>query len=283
MTTQLDDEYRERPSVLDEGTRLNVHEAGSGRPIVFVHGWPTSGRVWTHQIAGLAARYRVLAIDLPGFGASPPVSESTVARFADILHRFLVAEDLRGVVLVGWSLGGGIVMCYCRDFADDRLAAIGIVDDCPRLLPGPGWDEGVHTPLNAEFIEGRRRRWPHERQAIIEELTNREFRDPVKDRASVDWLIAESLRSDPDAAIAVSTDIYRYDFRPDLSTIQVPALLLFGIASTLTLPATRSFMANAIPRAELVVFEESGHNPMLEEPEHFNEVVDRFASRLGPW
>ena len=66
-----------------------------------------------------------------------------------------------------------------------------------------------------------------------------------------------------------------------LARLEVPALFLYGAASTSTTPGVRAFMERTIPRARLVVFEESGHVPMVEERELFNRALDEFAKEVA--
>jgi non-heme chloroperoxidase len=259
---------------------LNALQSGAGRAIVFVHGWPVSAHVWKYQLAALSDEHRVVALDLPGYGDSPPMSEPSVAAYAAAVRDFLVQGDLRDVLLVGWSMGGSVVMSYCDQFGSGRLRAVGIVDSSPRLLPGDGWRPGVDTTFDSALVADLHRRWVNgDRRAVVTELTNLEFKEPEKHAAEIEWMIEESMKADPDGALA-GIDGITLDLRPSLSRISVPALLLYGAFSNMTTAANRTFMAKAISNARLVLFHESGHNPMLEEPEKFNREVASFAEAV---
>jgi pimeloyl-ACP methyl ester carboxylesterase len=258
--------------------RLESVERGSGAPILFVHGWPTGANVWRHQLDGLSASHRVIAVDLPGFGATPPVERPSMHLFATAVRDFIDERGLRDVFLIGWSMGAGVVMSYNEHFGGHALRALGIVDDCPKLYPDDEWQAGVDTTFSREAVARWKATWEAgDRRAVIEELTAIEFKDPGKHADDIEWLVAESLRADPACALDALLEVMELDFRASLRSVPVPALLLYGAASKMTTPANRTFMETTIPNARLVVFEDSAHNPMLEEPDRFNHEVDAFA------
>jgi len=136
------------------GVGVNVIEAGTGRPIVLVHGHPACAYDFAALMGELAARgYRVLAYDRVGYGRSDgrANSEYTVDANADELLALLAAADLRDAVVVGWSYGGGTSIVAARKDSSRiaRLVLVGSVgpgiehrEGPPRLvmafLAGPG-------------------------------------------------------------------------------------------------------------------------------------------------
>jgi pimeloyl-ACP methyl ester carboxylesterase len=76
-------------------------------------------------------------------------------------------------------------------------------------------------------------------------------------------------------------DAFACDFRASLPRVEVPALLLYGACSSSTTQGVREFMEQTIPQSRLVVFEQSGHVPMLEETEKFNRALDEFAKEVA--
>src|SRR5687768_8396618 len=93
-----------------EGLQLHYLEAGSGEPILLLHGWPTSSFLWRNMIGKLAEKNRVLALDLPGFGRSDkPLGASYSFRFyARVVSAFLDAAGVGAVGLALHDLGGPI-------------------------------------------------------------------------------------------------------------------------------------------------------------------------------
>jgi pimeloyl-ACP methyl ester carboxylesterase len=258
---------------------LHVIERGIGKPILFVHGWPTNACVWQRQLEALGDAHHVMAVDLPGFGASPPLRQPTIARFASAIREFIDDRALTNVFLIGWSMGGGVVMSYCKRFGAHGLRAIGIVDATPKLLPASDWELGVGTPFTQADIEGWRASWQMDRRAVCADVYGASFRDPSAHSEDIEWILEAALQADPATAITALTDVFNCDFREGLVDIEVPALLLYGAHSSS--PEVRAFLEKTIPRATMVVFEESAHLPMLEETESFNRIVGDFAAAVA--
>jgi len=116
---------------------------GTGKPLLLIHGLGGSWRSWTPVLDALAAQRAVIAIDLPGFGATPPLpGEVSIATLADAVTAFLRAEDLIGVDVVGSSMGARLVL---------ELARRGVVGATVSLDPGGFW-RGWERPFFAVSI-----------------------------------------------------------------------------------------------------------------------------------
>ena len=107
------------------GFSMAYTSAGSGLPVVFVHGYPLSRRIWEPQASGLSDAARVLAPDLRGHGESQPVpGPYSMDLLADDLNAFLdVLGSVRPVVLCGHSMGGYVAFAFWRKYAA-RLAGL---------------------------------------------------------------------------------------------------------------------------------------------------------------
>lgn len=263
------------------GVQVHVQEKGAGKPILFVHGWPLTGDAYYLQLDGLSGEHHVLAVDLPGFGRSPPLEGPvTMKGLATAVRDLLDTMDLSDVFVIGWSMGGGVVMSYCQHFGSHRLRAIGIIDDVAMLLPADDWFKGVDTPWSMDDLDEWRARFYTDPKGIARDVATSEFQYPERHADAIEMLITESAKADPRSAVEAAEDVFPMDYRPMLKDIDVPALLLYGEVSNMTMPKTGPYMRDAIPEATLVMFAESGHNPHLEEPERFNQVVGDFAGSV---
>lgn len=275
----------ERFHHLPDGGRMRVVEAGTGRPILLVHGWPTNADAWRGQIEELSREHRVLAVDLRGFGASTPMERPTVARLAADLKELLDgdaidSDAIDAAVMVGWSLGGSVVLSYLEQFGAHRLRGIGIVDVSPRLLPADDWALGEGTPFSPDGLAEWSRAWDVDPRAVATDVYTMGLVDPEGRADEREWLVEESMKADVPTAMTTLRDAFVQDYRPVLPTVGVPALLLYGAASTSTTEYVRDFMVRTIPDSTLVVFAESSHCLMLEEPDKFNTAVARFARSI---
>lgn len=105
---------------------------GAGRPLLLIHGLGGSWRSWTTILDALAAERAVIAVDLPGHGATPPLpGEMSFETVVDAVAAFLAAEGLTGIDVVGSSMGARLVL---------ELARRGLVGAVVSLDPGGFWE-----------------------------------------------------------------------------------------------------------------------------------------------
>ena len=106
---------------------------GSGSPVLLVHGLGAGWRSWNPILDGLAARREVIAVDLPGFGDTPPLTgEVSIATLTDSVEKFIREQGLDQVATVGQSMGGRMVL---------ELARRGVGGDAVALDPGGFWSD----------------------------------------------------------------------------------------------------------------------------------------------
>jgi len=95
-----------------DGVRLNVLEAGRGKPLVLIPGWSQTAAQFRRQLEGLSDRYRVIAIDMRGHGDSDkPAHGYRIQRLAQDVRQALVAMDLQDVTILGHSMGCSVLWC----------------------------------------------------------------------------------------------------------------------------------------------------------------------------
>ncbi|BAH74562.1 alpha/beta fold hydrolase [Solidesulfovibrio magneticus] len=125
-----------------DGVRIYYNDWGSGRPVVFSHGWPLSGEAFEDQMFFLASRgYRVIAHDRRGHGRSDqPWQGNDLDAYADDLAELAAALDLRDAVHVGHSTGGGEVVRYIGRHGTGRVGKIALIGAIPPLM--------LKTPAN---------------------------------------------------------------------------------------------------------------------------------------
>jgi len=267
----------ERFCELSDGGRMRFLEAGAGKPLVLIHGWPTNANAWRDHIDALSANHHVFAVDLRGFGDSTPMEQPAIAQLAADVHEMLVSLDIDDAFVIGWSLGGSVVLSYATQFGADRVRGLGIIDVSPRLSPGEDWLLGEGTPFSAEGLADWSARWPGDPLSVVTDVYTMGFVDHEQYADTREWLIGEGMRADRTTAMRTLDDAAAQDYRGVLATITVPTLLLFGVHSTSTTSHVRDFFETNIPTSTMVVFEQSGHCLMFEEPRKFLETLDAFA------
>lgn len=259
---------------LEADVRLHYDEQGEGRPVLFLPGWAASARHFRDQLARFGQGHHAIALNYRAHGQSTQTLVGhSLAAYARDLHAFVVGRDLRGVVLVGWSMGAFVAWEYLRQFGAERLAGFVNIDQPPCDSQRPDWPYGDDLLEACRFVASLQ----DDQAAASRQLLELVFKEPP---AEVEWMLAEMLRVPPPIAAVTLLDDIVYDARPLLPQITLPTLLCWGRHSAASDLATGEFIAQTQPNARLVVFEENGHSPFLEEPERFHQEVARFISGL---
>lgn len=214
-------------------TAIHYVDQGEGRPVVLVHGWPLSHRMWETQITALVdAGYRVIAYDRRGFGESgKPAGGYDYDTFAADLHDLLSALDLNGVALVGFSMGGGEVARYIGRHGTGRLAKAALLGAIPPFLLQT--DDNPHGAPRAVF-DGMVAGLKADRISFLDGFFPNFYNSDVADSGVGPDLIAFSKwiawAASPLATQACVTAFGTTDFRADLARFDVPTLVAHGDA-----------------------------------------------------
>lgn len=251
-----------------------VCEQGIGIPLVLLHGFSLDHHMWQYQIEELSAKYRVIAIDVPGFGKSPLKHASiTLSEVAgDIMSAIDEMLPQQQCVVMGLSMGGYIawellsryperflaaVLCDTRAAADSAEAASVRRQMADRVLQGG--TEGVIAPMLYRLLAPK----------TLEHAPN-----VVKSMKEMLYATAPLTIAAFQLAMAD-----RHDFHPELSRFTLPTLLIVGIDDVLTPPAEMQRIQESLPDAEIVKIPEAGHMAPLEQPTLVNQAIDEFLSR----
>lgn len=255
---------------------LYVEVAGVGPPVLFIHGYLLSGRLWRPTAGRLApAGWRCIMPDLRGHGRSDVPREAaaaTIAAYTDDMVAVLDAlGERRPVVLVGLSMGGIIGMDLFQRYRE-RLRALVIV--CARANAEP--DLGVkrwNGLIRLIEREGSR--------AAADAFVDRVFAVGVDPRLR-DELYRDILAMDPRGAIAAARALCgRPDARPTLAAIDCPTLVVAGEEDSVTSPDTMRDIHQMIPGSRFAVIPKAAHLPPSEQPEAFAEVLLTFLGAVG--
>lgn len=105
---------------------LNHSDTGEGYPVVLIHGFCESLEIWNDLIPDLSQNYRVIALDLPGFGKSAlPRIDVTIENIAELVHSFLYNKGIKDCIMIGHSLGGYVALAYAELYPQE-LKGLGL-------------------------------------------------------------------------------------------------------------------------------------------------------------
>lgn len=249
---------------------MQVLVKGDGQPLVFCHGFTTTGRFWREQLEPFSRTHRVVVVNLPGHGPSarPEGRAYTIDEFADDIARVFDTLALREAVLVGLSMGGTIAQRFAMKHPK-RIVGLVLVGATPH---GLGPDVQVDNVLAAIDELGV----AQASQRVIE----RSF-GPRASRDLVEFAKREVIQTPEFVARRAIASLNESDTRDALGRIAVPALVICGREDRITPPAESQELAEGIPNARLVLLDDAGHFPMLEAPEAFNAELRQFIDALA--
>jgi pimeloyl-ACP methyl ester carboxylesterase len=278
-------DWREHLRTIDVvGAGTNYVEIGEGPPLVFVHGLGGSWQNWLENIPHFSRTHRVIALDLPGFGASPmPPWQLSIPAYGRYFRDFLERLGIERCSLVSNSMGGFIATELAinePERVDDLVlvSAAGITWARARREPAEMAARMMRAaaPLALRFQMSAIRR-PKMRQRIFNGL----WYKPNALRRELIWEQVVPAVQSPGTFDAMRT-LVGYDIRSRLEEIEVPTLIVWGRQDAVVpVPAAVSYKERIGDNAELVIFDRCGHMPELERPVRFNRLVEDFLERAG--
>jgi pimeloyl-ACP methyl ester carboxylesterase len=272
---------RHRRQVDVVGAETNYVELGDGPPLVFVHGLSGAWQNWLEQIPHFAESHRVIAVDLPGFGASPmPPWEISIPAYGTFLRDFCEKLGIEHISLVGNSMGGFIAteVAIAEPDRVDKLAlvsAAGITWARARREPAAmlGRLGRAAAPWALKFqMSGIRR------PGLRERAFRGVFYDPNSLRRELLWENVVPALQSPGYFDAMTT-LVGYDIRDRLADIEDPTLIVWGRNDRVVpVPAALSYKRRIGDNAELHIFDQTGHVPQMERPVRFNRLLEQFLA-----
>jgi pimeloyl-ACP methyl ester carboxylesterase len=253
----------ERSEIDINGTRIAVMRGGSGAPMVLLQG-ANGADSWTPAMAALAARHEVIVPQHPGFGgAERPVWLERVSDLANFYLDFLETLDLRGVHVVGFSLGGWAAADLATRNAS-RLASLTLVAPAGLYLAG--------VPQVDLFAMSDEQAFVHlfHDKTLGEQVRARVFTPENEDallhnRVTVARLCWQPRLHDP-------------QLRHWLHRIRIPTLMVWGENDPLFPPPYATEWARLIPGARSLVLPACGHLPQVEQMKDFIAAVEEFTA-----
>jgi pimeloyl-ACP methyl ester carboxylesterase len=265
---------------------MNVIEMTPEKPqgtIIFIHGLAGSWQNWLEQLPIFGRTHRVIAMDLPGFGASEmPADKISISGYARTVDALLHELDVESGVIVGNSMGGfiGAEIAIQMGTRVEKLvlvSAAGLSIEHQRderllvllrvtknvLAYSTGW-----LASRSELLARRRRT----RKAM--------FGIVAAHPGLLPWpLVAEQLKGSGKPGFVDALDaLTDYPIRDRLDDIKVPTLVVWGEDDKLVPVEDAWEFGELIPDARVVVYEDTGHVAMLERPDAFNALVEAFLA-----
>lgn len=245
--------------VNNQGVRIDYTDSKVGDTVLlFIHGWGINQTYWADQVAHFSPRYRVVTVDLPGFGKSGRNRKTwTVWDFSQDIDSVLTKLDVNNVILIGHSMSGAIIVETAIRHASPILGVVGIdnmKDIGFALTPEIEMEWG-------RYYDTMRLRF---RETVSEGI--QQLFSPTTDSLARSRVTADILSSDSTLAVDCLENLDKYPFASQLQLLKRP---LYLINSSQTPTDTMAFQKLQL-RCHLLDMGPTGHYPMIEDPEKFN-------------
>jgi pimeloyl-ACP methyl ester carboxylesterase len=264
---------------VEPNVRLHVTDAGEGRPVVLIPGWPLSDEMYEYQYNELIKnKFRAIGITLRGFGKSDkPYKEYNYDKHAIDIKKILSKLDIKDAVLCGFSMGGAIAIRFLSIYNGAHISKLVLVG-----AAAPIWTQRKDFPYNLP-------------QSAVDDLIKLNYKDRPKllsDFAKIfsatetalsegigNWLNNICLSASSYATAQCLIALRDTDLRSDLGEIKIPTLIMHGKKDKICSFDLAGQMKDGIAGSHIIAFEKSGHSLFLEETDKFNKELIRFAKQ----
>ena len=266
---------------MKDGTRIYYKDWGNGTPVVFSHGWPLSSDSWEAQMMFLASNgYRCIAHDRRGHGrSSQPWSGNEMDTYADDLSVLIETLDLKGVVLIGFSAGGGEIARYIGLHGTKRISKAALIASVPPLMLKTA-DNPDGLPI--EVFDQIRNSSLADRSQLYKDFASGPFFGANREGSKVSqgmidsfWL--QGMQAGHKNTFDCIKAFSETDFTEDLKKFDIPTLILHGDDDQIV-PIKSSALRSAklVRNATLKIYEGAPHGLTETHKERLNNDLLEF-------
>ncbi|KEA53901.1 arylesterase [Mangrovibacter sp. MFB070] len=265
-----------------DGTQIYFKDWGTGKPVLFSHGWPLDADMWDSQMNFLAEQgYRVIAFDRRGFGRSDqPWNGYDYDTFASDINDLINHLELNEITLVGFSMGGGDVTRYIGNYGTSRIAALVLLGAVtPIFGKAEDYPQGVDLSVFTGIRDGLRK----DRAQFIRDFASPFYGTNAGQQVSegvmhqtLNIALLASLKGTLDCVTAFAET----DFRTDIAKVDVPTLVIHGSNDQVVpFETTGRLSAEMIQGSELKVYDNAPHGFAVTHQEQLNQDLLAFLQR----
>jgi len=255
-------------------TTIAYNQYGNGdTTLLFVHGWCINKEYWNDQSKYFSDKYKVVTLDLPGFGRSGKNrSEWTFENYTDDINEFIKAEKLKNVILIGHSMSGDILLMMDTKYPESVIGIVGI-DNLKK--PGAKLSEeeskqveGFFAMLDSNF------------SGTVETYTKQNLFPPSADTSIVNRVVNDFKMNDPVIAAKVLRSLLDVS-QKERDMMQLLKHTLYLVNSDGDTTHIDSLKKYCKASAEVVYIHGTGHYPMIEKPAEFNAALEKVFAMIG--
>ncbi|QLL57926.1 alpha/beta fold hydrolase [Empedobacter falsenii] len=266
--------------------KLNYIDYGDkiAQPVILIHGWPLSLQSWEYQIAKIVeAGFRCIAYDRKGFGKSCATWDRyDYDALAEDLHVLIDDLQLKNVVLVGFTMGGGEVVRYIANYGNKNISKIALIssiiplvkqtDDNEYGVPQKDLDHIIHQleTSRLEFLEGFHKGFYN--HGLLKKSVSKE---------QLDFDFSVSSHASPIATLKAARSWMDTDFRTECKMIDVPTLIIHGKDDqTVPIKTAGDQASKLITNSTYIVYEDAPHGLNITHKEQLNMDLVEFLLNI---
>lgn len=259
-----------------DGVKLSVYDLNRNaeETVLLIHGWPLSHEIFEYQSNMLVkCGYRVVTMDLRGFGESDaPACGYGYDQMADDIYQVIRAVNLNNFTLVGFSMGGAVVLRYMnrfRGYGVKKLALLAAA--APRFTMTEDFPYGSTEESVNELL----RQINADRAQFSQDFSRKLLYSPHSE-AVKDWFMGISQKAASIATLQAGEALRDEDGRADLACVHVPTAIFHGTKDEIVPFELGQVQRQCIEHAQLIPFEYSGHGVFYDELDRFNQCFLTF-------
>jgi len=243
-------------------------------PLVFIHGWGQSARIWHRQSGYFSRKAAVHIPGLPGHGGEPDVpAESWVERLAGVLPN-------EPCIMVGWSLGGLLAMQLSLNYPE-RIAALALVSTTPCFRHRADWPHGCADDVWTGFEQGIATHPARTMRRFFALMMHGDAL-PRSEHDRMAREVADHTRPPTPHGLQQGLVVLdRLDLRPQLGRIVQPVLMMHGDGDAVIPVAAGHYLSEQLPHAAWLPFTGCGHAPFLSQTEKFNAQLEAWCRNIS--
>ncbi|MFA5059244.1 MAG: alpha/beta hydrolase [Candidatus Omnitrophota bacterium] len=261
------------PFLRIENINWHYEICGEGEPVIFLHGWGGSSRIWNQQVEYFSREFKTITIDLPGHGKTD-WQDVGLQGIAQGINALVGQLGLNKVNLVGNSVGG-LIGVKMFELDPNLFKRSCFVDSLPKFLKSEDFPFG----LDSKQIENLSAQVDSDYPAIVDIFFRSLFVREERQDGKLQWLM--KFRKEDDlpqkGALKKILDILiEGDLRDVFKKINVPVLLVNGTDDYICSKDAVLFLNRILPSAKTTFINKSGHFPFLTRPQEFNKILEGF-------
>lgn len=258
------------PVVKNGEVKIDYTLCGDGDiALLFVHGWGINKSYWDNQIDHFCNKYKVVAIDLPGFGLSGKNrDEWTIENFGKDVNTVIDQLGLEKVILIGHSMGGNVILEAALNGPEKIIGFVGIDN-----FKGVTYEQAEEMEaFFADFIKSMRENY----RQVAGQFARQYLFHPDTDSLVVQRVVNDIVDSDSIPAIASIQSLLNYQEAKQLEKLPAKLHLINCDFS----PIIEDGLKQTGIDYGIVNIKDSGHYPMIEKPEEFNQAMEETISNI---